>query len=245
MTDSRSVLVSVVAGLVVLLLTFFAGRTSTLLKSRRRIGYIHDWLDGSRGIIIVLPNFGPYRSGNNMITRLPANVLMMPAAEGAAVARLVMGLHQVRRGLDIHFHFGESYPMNPHRLPVITIGGPSVNGVARELIEGRSADIRMAYPEHEATVKGRILKPEERDDLITEDYGFVVAGMAHGAPYAMMFGVYSPGTWAAVQTFLKLEEKDYKKKLGAHQPVLLTAHTEVDGYGLDVSKVSLMPWSCC
>lgn len=233
------ILINIIGGLAVLAITFTAGLASDSLNRRRRFGYLRNWLGNGRGVIILLPNFRPYCKGDDFISHQPANVLLMPAAEGSALARLVIGIRKVKHRVNIQIINGDKYPWNPDHLPVISIGGPSVNDVSKELL-AYHPDFGISYPQHDAHVGNISYKPRQTDGAIVEDYGFTATGEHMGAPYAVLFGVYSAGTWAATQTFINLQSKIYRKKLARREPLFLVSHTEVHGLLLDETWVELV-----
>jgi len=237
--DEMGLLLNILGELAVVVLTFVAGQASVLLNRRRKLGYLRDWIGKSDGVYIVLSNFLPYVEENEFFRLMPKNVVFMPASEGAAVARLVIALRTVSRKVDIHF-VSKEYPINPHHLPVICIGGPSVNAVSKEILEKNHAEFRIKYPQHDAYVRNKLFKPATENDEIIEDYGFLASGEFHGAPYVVLCGVYSAGTWAAAQVFINLKERTYRKRLVSRENLFLVSHADVDGFELDPDKVELI-----
>lgn len=241
------IVLGVISGFVVTLISFAAGRASSRFSRRRRYGHLRQFLGDAQSVIVILPNFGPTRVEHPELDRLPKNVLMMPAFEGGATARLVVALREAKPNLQVDFEYTSSYPANPRNVPVFCIGGPSVNAVTRELLKGHG-DFEMRYPEHRAYMKGLgFLDPQEDNEELIEDYGFLALGESRGAPYALMFGVYSAGTWTAVQVLTALPslgEPKYVDKVRRREKLFVTAHTRVDGLHIDPEKISLLRhWS--
>jgi len=232
-------LVNIVGGIAVLVITFLTGQASVLLNRRRKLGYLRDWIGKCDGVYIILSNFLPYVQDNDFIRLMPKNVVFMPAAEGAAVARLVIALRTAKRGVNIHFSTKE-YPANPRHLPVICIGGPSVNAVSKDILAKNYPEFRIEYPQHDAYVFNKLFKPDQQNDEIVEDYGFLATGEFHGAPCAVLCGVYSSGTWAATQVLISLKDRAYRKRVARRESLFLVSHTEVDGFELDPDKVELI-----
>jgi hypothetical protein len=233
------ILINIIGGLAVLAITFTAGQASIILNRRRRLGYLRDWLGNGKGVFILLPNFRPFCEDNPFISHQPNNILLMPASEGSALARLVIAIRTVNHKADIQIISGDKYPRNPDHLSVISIGGPSVNAVSKELLADHS-DFCISYPEHDAYVRDKHYKPKQENGAIVEDYGFTATGDHLGAPYAVLFGVYSAGTWAATQTFINLQNNNYRKRLARRERLFLVSYTEVDGLELDPDRVELI-----
>lgn len=232
-------LLNVVGGLAVLAITFVAGQVSVLLNRRRKRGHLNRWIGKCDGVYIILSNFLPPINEDEFLRRMPKNVVFMPAAEGAAVARLVIALRTAKRRINIHFT-SKDYPANPRHLPVICIGGPSVNAVSKEILAKNHPEFRIEYPQHDAYVLNKRFKPDVENDEIIEDYGFLAGGEFHGAPYVVLCGVYSSGTWAAAQVLITLKDRNYRRRLIGREHLFLVSHTEVDGFELNPDRVSLI-----
>ncbi len=122
-----------------------------------------------------------------------------------------------------------------------------MNRVTKDLL-GDHSGFRMEYPEHVA-VSTRLghLKPTEKEGALTEDYGFLVTGLSRNAPYALMFGVYSAGTWTAVHVFNNLPDladASLVEQLRARKKLFITARAEVNGFDIPEDKIALVKyWS--
>ncbi|MEV6378622.1 hypothetical protein AB0M31_04290 [Streptomyces sp. NPDC051773] len=159
----------------------------------------------------------------------PDNILWSPTAEGAAVARLYLALHEAakwklrRHDFRVDLSTAQTFSPLDSRDPFVCIGGPSVNHVSKQLLSECVPQFRIQYPTHEVHIGDTVWRePGQRDGRLLEDYGFILCGKtALGAPFVVVWGTYALGTLVAARAFLdnwkkfdSAERKKFKRKEG-------------------------------
>jgi hypothetical protein len=239
-----AIVLNIIGGIAVLVLVFYAGRASQYISRRAGTRYLRTWL-GCNEVFVVLPSFSKYCGADEFLSSLPSNVEMMPVPEGAAIVDLIKALEASNRRLKVRMV--RTVPDQPNGVPIICIGGPSVNAGTEMLLKRDHREFSIQYPEHVVEIEGRRharYKPRINDNReTTEDWGFVATGLVHNAPYVLLFGVHSQGTWAAVHTFISLREwreHQYRRQVSQRQKLFIVSYTPVDGLQIDQEELTIV-----
>lgn len=208
----------VVAGILVSAFTLVAKRGYDSLTTRRRLGYLYSATARQQPITIVLPRvpverfsvLDPNDEIGDVIHHSPRNVLFMPMAEGDSIARLALTLQSIRPRAKILF-VDASRAAEGEAL-LISVGGPSVNGMSASLIQRYLPDFRIDYPQATraefaaTTFRARFSKGGD----VTEDVGFILKTptRSHGAASIVLWGILAFGTGIATQALLDLKGLD-------------------------------------
>jgi len=209
-----------VEAVVTIALVFSARRLSRHLHLRP---FRHVWdviLGNDKVISIVmadvpLAEFSISRVGAK--SPLPTNVPLVGVQEAMAVSLLREKLREVYKErpvrLVVSADFGSLSDSN-----FVSVGGPSVNGVAYSMLERHKIDdqLRIVYPDHYAVDKadGEKYEAEMVDNALCRDYGFIVVGpnpLDEQRVVCLFFGIWPPGTSAAIAA---LVDPDTKSELG-------------------------------
>lgn len=241
----NEILIELVAALIAAACGFVAAIVVGKVRSMRRFGHLNDLVPGDRRVQVVLPSAQVERflvKQEQTEADFPSNVLIMPMAEGEAIARLMDALHSLPRRVEVSLTtddaVGRGYGLT------ISIGGPSVNDFSRTALR-EHPDFKLVYPEHTAHFGSMSFVPDRgpENDLV-EDYGFLfLTRRAGGGTTIVLCGVWGTGTRAAVQGFLELREhRDVRKRLHKDQKLFLAFHTKLSSMGAaDVDLIQIRP----
>jgi len=191
-------------------------------------------------------------------SRLPTNVPLLGLQDALGVSALTNALADGSPNWAPELHAAEDSRVQMSHFTFVSIGGPSVNEATYELIasceevanEGRGkailhrgtlldSKLMIFYPSHEAedfSSTGPMAYIAGKDDSrLREDYGFIEIGPSPYAPghYAVVvFGLWPPGTQAAVEALIHPDTTSDKGKLMQsmirnHQPLVAVVKTQV------------------
>jgi hypothetical protein len=237
-----SLALNIIGGLIVLAVSFFAGRIYEVIKRHSRFAHIGALAGGDSVITIVLPRYEPSRFEHSMLDNYPDNVAIMPVAEGEAVATIVRAAHSTRKGLEARLEACEDF--TDKGLPFISIGNPTRNPVSARLVERYLHDYRSEYPMHSTHYGSMSFNPRlNRNGRLLEDYGFVLSGMTEaGSRFVILWGIWAPGAAIAAKTYenLKSQAREAFKRLTRGDSLFIIAHAEVDNY--TIMDTHVMSW---
>jgi len=234
------VLLAVIGAAIVTALSYLGSRFITWWERHARLGHLADFIGDSKEVRIVLSSVPVLSDADEFMRAQPANVLFSPTAEGAAVARLYLKLHEAKRKrFHVELNPAKEFSETGNKAPFISVGGPSVNAVSAHLIEHHLPNFRIDYPRHEVFIGGhRFQAPEQRDGFLKEDYGFILSGRTdNGTPFAVVWGVYAFGSMVAARALIELSDrrkyrKSERSRLFSRDGLFLVAHGRVNDYQL-------------
>jgi hypothetical protein len=154
----------------------------------------------------------------------------MPLAEGVAIAELTEGVRSVRRRCSFVMRPASDYDGSANL--TFCIGGPSVNGVSRQIIEEGFREFEILYPEHEGRYGSTYFRPRrDSDDRLIEDYGFVFIQWRSPTQCTIILcGVWAMGTDMAARGLLEIgKHHDALKLLQSRKNCLFTFYGPVQG----------------
>ncbi len=233
---------NVAASIVVALAAFTVGLLAERYRGRRALDHMK-WLVGrAQNVQIVLPSFGieslpiPHLG---VEARFPANVMLMPMAEGVAIAKLTDGIRAVSRRCSFRMHPATEYDSSAAM--TFCIGGPSVNAVSRKIIEEQFSEFEILYPEHEGRYGSTHFRPRrDTEDTLREDYGFVFVHWRSPTECSVILcGVWAMGTDMAARGLLELgKHHDALALLRERKNCLFTYYGKVEGFtGGEISLI--------
>lgn len=201
-------------------------------------------------------------------TRVPKNVPFVGIAESLGISELreALSLSGITPDLCLQNEFGSKQ----RDRSFVTVGGPSINKTTRQLVLSWNEKEKRFESTHEAWLDGQLViyypshrvvdfahpddkdpsKPTifnpdegERGDL-GEDFGFVVIApnkLKEGAYSVALFGVWPPGTQAAVHALVRPEEvaKDthFVAMIRQRKPIVAVVKTFVGDLTSEGAKI--------
>jgi hypothetical protein len=206
--------------LVAALIGVVAGATWEKVKLLERYGYIRALLRRTERVQIIVSNveitrfrFAKLDSADIVQMNVPRNVLYMPMPEGRAVAELASLLHTVNPKVIVQFVTADDH--DP-RVPIFSIGGPSVNTFTARVLNQDFPDFSIDYPTaRRAKYEGHIFETlRDGDSKLIRDYGFIFSTRTlRGAPCMVFCGVRAFGTAMAVELFRSLSSRSEAARL--------------------------------
>jgi hypothetical protein len=207
------------------------------MNERRKHGHLTRFLAKKSSAKIVLSSVKLRTVANPFLRAQPKNVLFAPTAEGAALARLYLGLRIARKGLNVELVPAQGFDLTNNRDPFICIGGPSVNPISRALIKKYLPEFEIHYPQHIVKFDGQVWHtPLAGDEYSTEDFGFILSGeLANGTQFAVVWGVFAFGTLAAARALLELSNRKQfrdgeRSRFMQKKGFFVVVHAEVEGH---------------
>lgn len=144
---------------------------------------------------------------------IPDNIPLMPMPEGRALANLVSGISDAIRGVDIKFVTHNDF-VDDGVTPFVSIGGPSVNEVSREILNQMVPGFRIQYPDHIGYFGSRKMSPRVEKGILLEDFGFLFQGKSRlGTRCIVVCGVWATGTELACVTYAGSVQNDSVSKV--------------------------------
>jgi len=222
---------------IVAIVAFFVGRAFEQVKRRRNLGHFRTLVgrDRDAGIKIVFPSNRDAKPDGDMQLE---NAVSMSLAEGAAIARLIQALRDVRPTASIRL--AESHDFADDGRPFISVGGPSVNRVSAQLIERFCPGFQVDNSLHTATFEAVSYSAAVRLKNLTRDFGFILSGHTEkGTRFAVIFGITPFGANIAARAYIGLKtlSHEHRRLVAGHRMLFITS-ADVDGYGLAVFSVS-------
>jgi hypothetical protein len=171
------------------------------------------------------------------VAHLPPNAPFVGVGDAVGTALLQILVRDFHRNVAVEFS-SESGP-DTTQLNFVAVGGPSVNMVTRRVLvdENLDAGLRIVYPDHYAVdgANGQQFHAEfDQMGRITADYGFIVVGpnpFRKDKVACLVFGIWPPGTRAAVEELLSPEPsplgKELVKRIKKHQGAVAVVKTSV------------------
>lgn len=211
---------------------------------RWRLKHMQTLLGGSKSVKIILPMFyAPMFSDEKSAAKgaqIPKNIHLMPLAEGRAVAEMVQAIRLVSPKSDIIIQSQDEFIDDS--TPFISIGGPSVNTVSKEIIEKYWHEFKLIYPEHYAQYGDVTYKPTIKEQQLLSDFGFSFQTIINsGTPSLVFCGVWAFGTEMAVRAYLNLTKQkgdiDLKKKLKKKNNVLIISTGDINSYRIGLPTI--------
>ncbi len=233
----QEVVFAIIGAAAVAALSFLGSKLITWWQRHTKLGHLKAFVGDSGRVKIILSSVPVISDADEFIRAQPANVLFAPAAEGAAVARLLLMLHEARKDLDVVLVPAAEFSETANDAPFISVGGPSVNSTSKHLIKRYLPNFEITYPAHEVKIGGSPYSaPQQRDGFLLEDYGFLLSGRTPtGTRFAVVWGVYAFGTMVAARALIELgDKKKYRGSersgLADEKGLFLVAHGRVEGY---------------
>lgn len=151
------------------------------------------------------------RVGSQQIVQLPSNAQFIPSNVAIGAALIYSYVHNRYAGKKttvLHFD-NENWGSDSHCF--ISIGGPFVNEIAKEVIEGKRVtdfeitDLPTARDQKDVYEAQRENKSTQPDAALTIDYGFLIYMRNPHNPdkrIIIVFGLWPPGAQAAAAAIL-------------------------------------------
>lgn len=198
---------SIIANVIVGMVSFSAGRYWIRLKEKKKLDHL-SFITSTGRLRIALPQLKvEYWELEELQTKSiqPPNVPLMPMAEGAAIARLISAIHRYKGACQIDFFTSNGAASDS--VPIVSIGGPSVNPVSKTIISEHFPNFKLIYPEHRAKLGSLEFIPEfQPDGSLKDDYGFIfVVPNEGGENMVVLCGVWGTGTEMAARAFIDLK----------------------------------------
>jgi hypothetical protein len=244
------VIYAIIGAGVVGALSYLGSRLRTWYERHTKLGHLITFIGDSKHIKIVVSSLAVSSEADEFLRAQPANVLFSPTAEGAAIARLYLMLHEAKKDIRVEIQPAKDFNETGSEVPFISIGGPSVNMVSSHLIDRHVSGFHIEYPVHHVTIGEHPWNvPQQRAGLLTEDYGFLLSGRApNGARFIVLWGIYAFGTLAAARALIDLSDrrkyqKEERAALNSEHGLFLAVHGKVEGYQLarDIGPVRPQP----
>jgi hypothetical protein len=230
---------AIIGAATVAVLSFLGTRLFTWWQHHTKFGHLRDFTEGSKRVKIILSSVPVISDADEFIRAQPANVLFSPTAEGAAVARLLLKFHDIRKDLQVELQPAKEFAETANDAPFVCVGGPSVNEISDHLIKRYLPNFEINYPGHEVKIGGSPYSaPQQSNGFLLEDYGFLLTGRTPtGTRFAVVWGVYAFGTMVAARALVELgDKKRYRKSersgFSKDEGLFLVAHGKVEGYQL-------------
>ena len=172
------IVLQIAIGLLVIGIGVLAGRTWERIRVLRRYGHVRALLGKYDRIQVIVSRVEVQRfkfADGSVSTSLqvPPNVLYMPMPEGRAIAELMRLLHRINGRVKVELvTAAENCNLE---IPVISIGGPSVNAFTGKVLAEEFPGFVIEYPAtRRAHYEGHIFEAfRDANNYITQDHGFV------------------------------------------------------------------------
>jgi hypothetical protein len=151
------------------------------------------------------------RIDSKQVIQLPSNAPFLPSSAAVSAALIYSYAHErygAKRTALLHFD-DDNWGADAHNF--ISIGGPFVNAVAREVVEViripafEITDSAVAKDERDIFAPERLSKSAQPDAALITDYGFIIFTKNprnRAKRICVAFGLWPPGTQAAVSAIL-------------------------------------------
>lgn len=199
-------------------------------------------VDGRIDIVTTTAAAGSFVIGQSAQTsRLPRNTPIIGLHEAIAVGDITRVLPEVLGKDRVETRMAAEYSLQARS--VVSIGGPEVNRLTEKLIVGGEIPTGLVLERRDYdsrwtdTVSGEVYQPTIRDDVLVNDFGFIVVGPNPIAPEftaCVLWGVWPPGAAAAVRTLLALDgdtkqERDLAALIRQRRGVVAVVEVKLDG----------------
>jgi hypothetical protein len=217
----HDVLINLLASTIFASIAFSCGWFSKKMKDRHSLSYIKRLIGKETTIKIVVS--GSHVGRFNIVTEenaveaiIPENVLSMAMSEGQALAELVSAIHRASRKITIKVIPSSAFQHDG--LPFISIGGPSINHVTKQMAHNY-------FPTY---------KPRMHGNKLQDDYGFVLSGTHMSTPFILIFGIWTFGAHIGAKCLLSLQkDSDAYKYLSTDRKTMLVAYGVVTDYSIE------------
>lgn len=237
----ESFIISFFASVTLVASTFALGWLSKKLKDQRSLGHVKTFIGDSRCVKVVISSTVISKlsiardNGSSSEAIIPHNHPQIPMPEGQAIAEIVQAIGN-STAQKVKILVVPAADFQDDGTPFVTIGGPSINIVARKYAAQYFPDFGIKYPEHVANWRGStIYEPKLRENKLLDDYGFSFTGTtAHNSRFILFFGVWAFGALAATRCYLSLPHKsDARERAVSNKPTLLVTYVKIAGYSIE------------
>lgn len=247
----RSTLINICLGIIsgVLTTTLLTGSKYAYNNyiGRQRHSFIYKSLKDYPVIQIILPSirietFGFDHNNGHMSHNSPPNVLFMPFNESFAVHEITSSIGKIFTDKEVKFIYASQYDES---MPVISVGGPSVNEFTNKILTKNFPTFQINYPEAtEAKFQG-LTFTSEQDKItktVSKDYGFLFLTFGNNkAPCYVACGILAFGTQVAVKKMLSLKATSgIGKLLITRKAKFMSVEADVEGFNANVGNATIV-----